>query len=70
MSNYPTYAKDKGFQNKPVNYAECFGLPLNSTHLALINSCKYIHKDKKGAYTYNAVSFDEAGNVTFVREYK
>lgn len=65
-----TYSKDTKHREKPVNYAQCFGLPLTETHISLINSCKYQYKDKKGIYTYNAVSFDETGNVTFVKEYK
>lgn len=64
------YTKDNGKKLQPVNYAECFGLPLTQTHLSLINSCKYLHKDKTGIYSYNAVSFDDAGNVIFVKEYK
>ena len=64
------YTKDNGKKLQPVNYAECFGLPLTNTHLALINSCKYLHKDSNGIYTYNAISFDAIGNVTFTKEYK
>ena len=64
------YSQDNKLRMQPVNYAECFGLPLTNTHLQLINSCKYMYKDDNGVYTYNAVSFDELGNVTFVKEYK
>ncbi len=64
------YTKDNGKKLQPVNYAECFGLPLTNTHLSLINCTKYMYKDAKGIYTYNAASFDSLGNVTFVKEYK
>jgi len=52
------------------NFADVFGLPLNDTHIQLINSCKYIKKDKAGEYVMTAATFDEVGNVTFVKEYK
>lgn len=64
------YTKDNGKKLQPVNYSNVFHIPFTATTLALINSCKYMHKDKKGIYSYNAVSFDNVGNVTFVKEYK
>jgi hypothetical protein len=51
------------------NYSDVFGLPLTETSLNLINTCKYINKDKNGKYVLTAKCFDLLGNVTFVKEY-
>jgi hypothetical protein len=63
------YTKDKGQFADPKNYAEIFGLPLNNTHLLLINSTQYALKDKIGVYVYDAVSYDNLGNVSFTKRY-
>lgn len=64
-----TYTKDNGKYLRPLDFSGTFGLPLNDTCLALINSCKYSYKDKGGEYVYDATSFDEKGSVYFTKIY-
>ena len=51
-----------------ADYSNTFGR-VDNTALALINSCKDIHKDKNGHYVYDAVSYDNKGVVTFSKRY-
>ena len=62
------YTKDT--QKEVVNYAGVFGLPIDETAIALINCCRYVHKDAGGEYVYIAVRADEAGNVYFQKQYQ
>jgi hypothetical protein len=63
------YKKDSGKYLNPINYSNVFHTPFNNTVLCLINTCKYIYKDKGGEYQYEATSFDAAGNVYFEKKY-
>ena len=62
------YVKDTGEYNKPRDFQQTFGRNDQVT-LDLINSCKYVFKDKQGEYVYDASSFDDDGKVVFVRQY-
>lgn len=62
------YVKDTGKYREPLNYSGTFG-KVDNIALQLINACKYVYKDEKGEYVYDATSFDAAGNVTFTKRY-
>jgi len=62
------YAKDTGKYLTPLNYSGTFG-KVDNTALSLINSCKYVYKDKGGEYVYDATSFNDLGEVTFTKRY-
>lgn len=62
------YVKDNGEYNKPRDFRGTFGRN-DQTTLDLINTCKYVFKDKRGEYVYDASHFNEEGKVIFVRRY-
>jgi hypothetical protein len=63
------YAKDTGKYLRPLNFSGTFGR-VDKVALDLINSCKYLYRDKRGEYTYTAVAHDQEGNVTFRKTYR
>lgn len=63
------YTTDTGHYNRPLNYKNTVG-KVDQTALDLINCCKYVFRDEHGEYVYTAKSFDEQGNVYFVKEYR